>query len=232
MSSLYIIPTIISEKGINSIPVSTITVMHKLEYFVVERIRTARRFISSTSPITSISDLNFIEIAKHDKSHLTRAEAWFEKGYEIGLISESGMPGIADPGNDLVLAAHKRHYKVIPLSGPSSITLALAASGLNGQSFAFGGYLPIKENELRSRLVELEKLILRTGQTQIFIETPYRNDRLLGFFTKYFDPSLILCIATDINGEHEAVQTKSIYEWRKKAHEIGKLPSIFIIGKA
>ena len=232
MSSLYIIPTIISEKGINSIPDSTIRVIHKLQYFVVERVRTARRFISSTTPIISISELKFIEIDKYDKSHLTLVEEWFEKGFEIGLISESGMPGIADPGNDLVLEAHKRHYKVTPLSGPSSITLALAASGLNGQSFAFGGYLPIKENELRSRLAVLEKLILRTGQTQIFIETPYRNDRLLGFFTKYFDSALMLCIATDINGEHEAIQTKSIYEWRKNAYKIGKLPTIFIIGKA
>jgi len=158
---------------------------------------------------------------------------WLNKGIDFGIISESGLPGVADPGTDIVRLAHHSGYKVSPLTGPSSITLALSASGMNGNSFAFNGYLPIKDGDLRSQLQVLEALIRKTGQTQIFIETPYRNNRIIKSILKHTkDHQISLCIALDLSGENESVQTMTLKQWKKtNPIELPKLPAIFLLGR-
>jgi len=149
---------------------------------------------------------------------------------KIGLLSESGMPGIADPGSEIVTIAHHLGVKVVPLVGPSSLFLALAASGLNGQNFKFEGYLPIKDGELKVRLKQITNAIQQNKTTYIFIETPYRNDRILEYLIKEIPKHLRLCVAKDITGQLESIQTKTIKEWRANKITIGKTPTIFLLG--
>lgn len=183
-----------------------------------------------TNPPHSISELTIIEIDKKGTSHLAEIKALISEGHSFGIISESGMPGVADPGSSVVQLAHDLGCIVKPLVGPSSILLALAASGLNGQSFCFHGYLPIKEYELKKKLKSLESNIKKSNQTQIFIETPYRNDRLLDLICKTIQQQLTLCIARDITGREESVQSKKISDWNNSGASIGKLPAIFLLG--
>jgi len=216
---------------LHTLPSSTVEVLHSLRHFIVERARTARRYISSTKPDFRIDELNIIEFDK-DNTSLKEAMAWLKSGVSVGIISESGMPGIADPGADLVKLAHISGINVIPLPGPSSILLALSASGLNGQSFTFRGYLPIKEGELKSKLNYIQQFIKNENQTQIFIETPYRNDRLFSVLIKHIDPQIKLCVARDLSGEHQLILTKEIRNWRKLTNfKIEKYPAIFLLGK-
>ena len=189
----------ISENALESIPPHTITAIHELTHFVVERARTARRFIKKTAPPYPISNLEILEIDKNNSQEfLDQCRSLFDSGIDVGLMSEAGMPAIADPGSEIVQLARQHNYVVKPLVGPSSLFLALAASGLNGQRFSFQGYLPIKEPELRQKLRALEKEIQRTGATQIFIETPYRNSRMLESLINILNPSLRLTVAIDI----------------------------------
>lgn len=205
-------------------------IIHSLNNFVVERARTARRFISQTKPPYSISDLTILELDKQNENISEEILALFRTKVSFGLISESGMPAIADPGAKIVALAHKHGYEVKPLVGPSSLFLALAASGMNGQNFCFNGYLPIKDGELSSVLKDLEKKVIQQKQTQIFIETPYRNNRLVRAILKVINPQLNLCIAIDITGSQENITTKSIKEWKKKTPALEKTPTIFLLG--
>ena len=215
-----------------TIPPATIQVIHGLKHFIAERARTARRFIKSTKPPYAISDLNIIEIDNDNIDYLQTLDIWFKQDIPIGLISESGMPSVADPGSLVVKKAHEKNIPVSPLVGPSSILLALAASGLNGQSFTFHGYLPIKSNDLKKKIGFIESQVLKYNQTQIFIETPYRNDRMLDSLKDCLSPNTRLCIARDITGPNEMIVSKPISKYRADRNlKIGKEPCIFIIGK-
>ena len=228
--NLLLIPTVISEDTNSHIPSFTITAIHNTRHFVVERARTARRFIKTTNPPYQISDLQIIEIEKDDNEHIKTAMQWLKDGHDVGVISESGMPGIADPGSKIVQVAHMKGYTIKPLVGPSSLFLSLAASGLNGQNFAFKGYLPIKDSELKNQLKKLESRVQKENQTQIFIETPYRNDRMLKALCQHLNPNIRLCVALDITGSQEYIITKRISDWKKSKLVIGKVPCIFLIG--
>jgi len=221
---------VISESQIETIPVSTISILHSTKYFIVERARTARRFIKLTKPPYQINELNIVEFDKESKDAENQAIQWLKMGFNVGVISESGAPGIADPGNSIVSLAHANDIKVSGLVGPSSINLALSASGLNGQNFAFIGYLPIKDNELRAKLKMLEKQILKEGQSQVFIETPYRNNRLIKNILQHVSPNILLCIASDLTGPTEFIKTKRISAWKKNVPQLEKVPSIFLLG--
>ncbi len=211
-------------------PPSTIAVIHELRCFVVERARTTRRFIKLTEPPYSISDLEILELDKEGSEHIPELMKLFKTGQSIGLMSESGMPAIADPGSEVVAIAHKLNYNVKPLVGPSSIFLALAASGLNGQNFCFCGYLPIKDGELKSKLREIENRILNKNQTIIFIETPYRNKRIFEALLKFLSGNIKLCVAADLTGKVEKIKTHSIADWKSKKIELEKVPTIFLVG--
>lgn len=224
------IPTIISEDLIKTIPESTVSVIHGLRHFVVERARTARRYLKLTQPPYAIQDLTIIEIDKKHNSHLQEVKHFISKGISFGIISESGMPGVADPGATVISLAHRHNCNVKPLVGPSSILLSLAASGLNGQNFFFHGYLPIKEPELRKKLKAIVQSVKTSNLTHIFIETPYRNDRLLKFMIDTINSDIILCIASDITGKHEMIRSQPIHKWKNQLPKIGKLPTIFLLG--
>lgn len=197
----------------------------------MERARTARRFIKSTNPPYKIDELTIIEIDKKGIQYLNEVKNLFSSNTDVGLISESGMPAIADPGSEVVSLAHKSGYAIKPLTGPSSLFLALAASGMNGQSFAFRGYLPIKEGEITQKLKQLENKILKDNQTQIFIETPYRNDRMFKILINKLPSKIRLCIAKDVTGNEEYIKTLTIQDWKKNTIHIGKIPTIYLLGQ-
>lgn len=231
--TLYIIPLPIIENDIKLITVEVINKIHKIDYFIVEKARTARRFIKSTGYEGRIEDLTFIELDKHnpekiDKSILKPAV----DGKPVGLMSEAGMPCIADPGSTIVSLAHEMGIKVVPLSGPSSIFLALAASGLNGQNFHFHGYLPVKNEAFLLKLKSIEKSVFSENKTTIFIETPYRNNSMLQNLLSNLNLDLKLCIAANITGENELISTKKIRDWKKETlPDINKQNCVFLIGK-
>lgn len=230
-ATIYLIPTIISEGELSTLPIATIQIIHSLKVFVVERARTARRFIKETKPPYNIEELTIVELDKRDsyKNELVISELLSQK-VDFGLISESGMPGVADPGSEVVTLAHKSGWRVKPLVGPSSLFLALAASGLNGQNFKFEGYLPVKEAPLKKALSQIANTISKTKTTYIFIETPYRNDRLLATMLKELPSHIRLCLAKDISGKEEFIKTASIKEWRGHKVVLGKVPTVFLLG--
>jgi len=230
---LYIIPTPISDDFDKTIPEYVKNIMHNLKFFIVERARTSRRYIKASGYKGSIEDLTFFELDKRDKNNIPKS--FFQQalnGIPIGLMSEAGMPGIADPGAKVVARAHELGIKVIPLVGPSSLFLSLAASGMNGQNFTFDGYLPVKTPELKNKLISLEKDIQNKGTTHIFIETPYRNNRMVEKLLKSFNNNIKLCIASEISGKDEYILTKTIGEWKKnKPIDLHKKTCIFLLGK-
>jgi len=201
-----------------------------LKHFLVERARTSRRYIKLTDPPYSISDLNILEFSE-EGLELQEVINWLKAGLDVGVISESGMPGIADPGSNITILAHQNNLKVCSLVGPSSIFLALSSSGLNGQNFCFHGYLPIKENELKKKVNLIEQRVYKNKETQIFIETPYRNNRLFNSLLKNLKDQTLLCVAVDLTSNTEFVKTMSIASWKKKPIiTIEKVPAIFLIG--
>lgn len=231
MAKLFMVPSIISEGQENEIPEATIQVIHQLKYYVAERARTARRFLKLCQLPFPIQEIEMVEMDKRD---LTMGQdqvlTWLKNGHDVGVISESGMPGIADPGREFAQLAHNNQFEVVPLTGPSSIMLALSASGLNGQNFCFQGYLPIKDHELKNRFRDLQKNISK-GETQIFIETPYRNQRMLDQILKSFSGDIKLCIAIDITGENQSIMTKKINKWKGSKPNFDKIPTVFLLGK-
>ena len=212
-----------------AIPAGTREITLSLRLFAVEDIRSARRYLKSLSKDFPIDKTLFFEVGKHsDTSVLSDFFFRVAAGCDAGVMSEAGMPGLADPGNIVVAGAHSRNMRVIPLTGPSSIMLALVASGLNGQSFAFHGYLPIDRHERQLTIRELERRSL-SGETQIFMETPFRNDRMKDDILSACKPSTRLCIATDITLSTEMIITRTIADWRKENLVIGKRLAVFLI---
>ena len=231
MGKLYLIPSPIGDNPVQDvIPGQTLAVLPGISTFVVEETRTARRFLSAAGLKGHIEVLVFHELNEHS----TGADAdalleLFKDGRDVGLISEAGLPAVADPGAALVERCHKAGIDVVPLIGPSSLMLALMASGLNGQSFAFCGYLPAKTDERRSAIRNIEKTSQMHRQTQIFIETPYRNDAVMADLLQVCQASTRLCIAADITTPDELIRTMKVSEWRKNKIEIGKRPCVFLI---
>jgi 16S rRNA (cytidine1402-2'-O)-methyltransferase len=226
--TLYLIPTAIAEGRTDVIPSYLKSLLPATHYFLVEDIRTARRYLSSLKIYPSVEALHFQVLNKDTTSQaLSELMQPLHNGHNVGVMSESGCPGIADPGALAVKYAHDNGIKVVPLVGPSSIFLALMASGLNGQRFAFHGYLPIQGKEAAKAIKELEKESELKNQTQIFIETPYRNNQLINHFLSNLKGSTLLTIAIDITGENEWIATKTVSGWKKDKPVLGKLPSVF-----
>lgn len=232
MAKLYLIPNVLSDGDWqNVLPAQIHPILTNTKHFIVENIRTTRRFMKQVNKEINIDECTFFELNKRTKSsELPAFLKPLSEGFDMGVISEAGCPGVADPGADIVKIAHQKGIQVVPIVGPSSILLALMASGLNGQNFAFKGYLPVKPNERVREIIALEKRIKGEKQTQIFIETPYRNNQLIGDLLKTCSPATQLCIAANITGENEFIVTKSIQEWKKKAPELHKQPVIFLLG--
>ncbi len=212
------------------LPSSIIALLPQLQYFFVENIRTTRRFISSLKLGIDINSLTFFELHK-DTPHQELAENFkiILQGNNAGVISEAGCPGIADPGAKLVALAHQFGVQVVPLVGPSSILLALMASGLNGQSFVFHGYLPLDAHEKKKKIQIMEKNSQSLQQTQIFMETPYRNQQLLQDLLKWANPQTYLGIACNLTAEDEYIRTQKIKDWQKQLPDINKKPAIFLL---
>ena len=208
-------------------------VMQSLDYFIVENTRTARRFLSKAALGLKIDELEFVELNEHTVrgEAVEQMMAPLEAGRSAGVISEAGVPGVADPGALVVEAAHRRGIRVVPLVGPSSILMSIMASGLNGQSFAFNGYLPVKPPERGKAIKALERRAQAEHQSQIFIEAPYRNVKLVEQLLSVCSPATRLTIACDITSPEEIILTRTIEQWRKVAlPDIAKRPTIFIIG--
>jgi 16S rRNA (cytidine1402-2'-O)-methyltransferase len=227
---LYLIPNVISESTeVAVIPMGVKTVLKDLSHFLAEDIRTARRYLSSLNIYSSIEPLNFRVLNKDTTSQeLSELMLPIKEGNDIGVLSESGCPGIADPGALAVEYAHQQNIQVVPLVGPSSILLALIASGLNGQQFAFHGYLPIDAKEATQKIKELEKESKAKKQTQIFIETPYRNNAVFDHFLKSLHNDTRLTVALNLTGINESIQTLSIIQWKKNKAAWPKSPAVFL----
>lgn len=228
---LYLFPTPLGENINHTILPYATEIMHRLDYFIVERARTARRFIKSTNPERPISDLTVFELDKYEPGKdLGQFLAPALSGNDIGLLSEAGCPGVADPGALVVKLAHQKGIEVVPLVGPSSILLALMASGMSGQSFSFLGYLPNKNNELVRELKRLEAASSKFNQTQIFIETPYRNTAMLETLLKTLSTQTQLAIACDITLPSEKIISMSVANWKKtKLPDLHKKPTVFLL---
>lgn len=232
MAKLFLIPNVLSEGDWqNVLPAQIHPILTHTKHFIVENIRTARRFMKQVNSEINIDECTFYELNKRTRS--SEIPAFLKplaQGFDVGIISEAGCPGIADPGADVVRMAHQKGFRVIPIVGPSSILLALMASGLNGQNFAFNGYLPVKPTERIKEIAALEKRIKINRQTQIFIETPYRNNHIINDLLKTCSPSTLLCIAANITGKDEFIATKTIQDWQMKVPELHKQPVIFLLG--
>ncbi len=235
---LYLIPITLSNPGETSVapedvlPQTIKRVIDFIDDYIVENEKTARKFIKSIHPDKKQPDLKINTLNKH--TEISTHHEFIQpllNGKNIGLMSESGCPGIADPGAVIVKLAHEKGIQVVPLVGPSSILLALMASGMNGQSFAFNGYLPIDKNDKKQALKMYERLSQEKNQTQLFIETPYRNNKLMEDLLQLLQPSTLLCVACDITLPTEFIKTKAINEWKKEKADLHNRPCIFIIHK-
>ncbi|MDR3350929.1 MAG: SAM-dependent methyltransferase [Prevotellaceae bacterium] len=230
--TLYLIPAPIGGGALEaSIPQGTLAVLRRLNYFVVEEARTARRYLRAASVTAPVDTLHFSTLNEH-----TPPEAVPQllqpalDGYDMGLLSEAGAPAVADPGAALVRLAHAKKVEVSPLVGPSSLLLALMASGMNGQSFAFAGYLPVKPHERRQRIKQLERLSAQGKQTQLFIETPYRNLPLLQDILQTAAPATLVCVAANLTQPDAFVRTAAVAEWKTAPPpDIHKKPCIFLL---
>lgn len=228
---LYLIPTRLGDNPpLEVLPLSIKKVIERINTYIVENEKTARRFIKRISPNKSQSSLSFHLLNKYtDPLDMSSFLDVCETGQSIGIISEAGCPGIADPGAEIVKIAHDKDIQVVPLVGPSSIILAMMSSGMNGQNFAFVGYLPIDKSERKLQLKRLERLSFEQNQPQIFIETPYRNNQLMDDICKTLHPGTRVCIACDITLPTEFIKTKTITDWKNTSIDLHKRPSIFII---
>ncbi|MFZ4724551.1 MAG: SAM-dependent methyltransferase [Paludibacter sp.] len=233
MSTLYLIPTSLGESSFDHIlPAFNTQIVTDLKYFIVEDIRTARRFLKKANPAIEIDDLTFYILNQHTTpDELSSFIRPLFDGFDLGVLSEAGCPAIADPGADIVSLAQQHNFKVVPLVGPSSILLSLMASGFNGQSFAFVGYLPIEATERSKMIRKLENRAYTEDQSQIFIETPYRNMKMLDEILKTCQPNTKLCIAVDITLSTEFIKTKKIKDWKNQLPDLNKRPCIFLIYK-
>ena len=227
---LYLIPTTIGPSNhLGVLPITIKQTIDSLDYFIVENEKSARKDIKKISPDKEQSSLNLSSIGKHsDHKEYEYYLDVFLKGVSVGLLSEAGVHAVADPGAEIVKIAHSKNIKVVPLVGPSSIILALMASGLNGQNFTFNGYLPIEKQDRKKELKSLEKISANEGKSQIFIETPYRNDKMLEDLKTFLQPNTMLCVACDITLDTEYIRTLSINDWKNEKPKLHKRPTIFI----
>lgn len=232
-ASLFLIPVTLGDTEHRRVlPEYNLEVIRGIRHFVVENVRTARRFLKKADPAIVIDDLTFYELNKHTLPEVVAGYlAPLAKGESVGVISEAGCPAVADPGADVVAIAQRKRYPVVPLVGPSSIILSVMASGFNGQSFAFHGYLPIDANERMNVIKKLESRVYSENQTQLFIETPYRNQKLVEELIKLCRPSTKLCIASNITCADEFIQTRPVKDWAGKVPDLAKKPTIFLIYK-
>jgi 16S rRNA (cytidine1402-2'-O)-methyltransferase len=238
LGKLYLIPCTLSNPGETSVipddvlPQSIKRAIDFIDFYIVENEKTARKFIKSIHPEKKQPELKIFVLNKH--TEILEHNEFIQpllKGENMGVMSESGCPGIADPGAAIVKLAHEKGIQVIPLVGPSSILLALMASGMNGQSFAFNGYLPIDKNDKKQALKNFERVSQDKNQTQLFIETPYRNNKLMEDLLQILQPSTFLCVACDITLPTEFIKTKTVNEWKKEKADLHNRPCIFIIHK-
>ena len=230
-ATLYLIPTTLGDTSLELVlPQYNLLVISRLKYFIVENIRTARRFIKKANAAAVIDDCVFFELNEHTKTEeISGFLAPLLAGNDMGVISEAGCPAIADPGADVVALAQQKNITVMPLVGPSSILMALMASGFNGQNFAFVGYLPVNQTERIQTIKKLESRVYAENQTQIFIETPYRNAKMLESLLSVCHKHTKLCVAADITLESEFIVTKTIFEWKKNLPDLNKRPCLFLI---
>jgi 16S rRNA (cytidine1402-2'-O)-methyltransferase len=228
---LYLIPSLLGDSSPEDVlPKSVFSVIERLENYIVEDVRTARRFLKKAGSPVKIDDITFFELNKHTpdddlEGFLAPASA----GSDMGMLSEAGVPCIADPGSKITALAHRSGIRVVPLAGPSSVILALMASGLNGQSFSFHGYLPVGRNDRVQAIKRLERDSISRMQSQIFMETPYRNSAMIDDLIRVCHPATFLSIACDITLDSEFISTRQIHEWARKKPDIQKRPAIFII---
>ena len=231
-TTLYLIPTPIAENALHTLPAYAVEQVRQLDVFIAERAKTARHFIKSLSPLKPLQEMIFTEIGENQT--LEDAEATFfdavKAGKDIGLLSEAGCPGVADPGAAIVAIAHREGIKVVPLVGPSSLLLALMASGMNGQRFSFHGYLPAKRPELAKELRRLENMARQNDQTQLFIETPYRAQMVLEVALETLQADTVFGMAQDITGAAENILSVPVGAWIKlKLKPMDKLPAVFLV---
>lgn len=231
--ALYLLPVTLGDTSIEKVlPAYNREVIVNIKHFIVEDVRSARRFLKKVDASICIDELTFYPLNKYTSPEaISGYLSPLAEGHSMGVISEAGCPAVADPGADVVAIAQRRGLKVVPLVGPSSIILSVMGSGFNGQSFAFHGYLPIEPAERMRRLKELEGRVYSENQTQLFIETPYRNHKMLKDILKTCRPQTKLCIAANITCEGEFIQTKTVKEWKGKLPELNKIPCIFLIYK-
>ena len=232
--ALYLFPVTLGDGDPGRVlPAPDMELLCRIRHFVVENLRSARRFLRSVSRDIVIDDLSFTELSEH--TPVSAVDAMLrpitELGEAVGVLSEAGCPAVADPGSDLVAAAQRRGIRVVPLVGPSSILLSLMASGFNGQCFAFRGYLPIEGKARSAALRDMEREIRHRHQTQIFIETPYRNNRLISELCRELPGDMLLCVASDITGSRESIITAPVSVWKTKKYDYSKIPTIFLLSR-
>ncbi len=231
-TKLFLIPTQLSDEAIHVIPAYVKEIVFTLDDFVVENEKSARHFLKKIGYPKLLNDAKLYLLNEHSQSNeIGQLLKPLLDGKNIGLLSDAGCPAVADPGAELVKAAHLNNFRVVPLVGPSSVILSLMASGMNGQSFSFAGYIPRDRAARVKALKEMEKISNTKNQTQIFIEAPYRNQHLLEDILQTCDPDTMLCVACEITGSNEFIKTKSVRDWRKKVPDINKKPTIFLIGR-
>lgn len=233
-AGLYLIPCQLSDVPLDKVlPAHNLEVVRGIKHFVVESVRSARRFLKKCDRGIDIDSLTFNELNEHtDLKDTAAIEALLDPiglGEAVGVISDAGCPAVADPGADLVAIAQRRGYKVVPLVGPSSILMSLMASGFNGQRFAFEGYLPVDGQARQARLKEMTRRIEREHQTQIFIEAPYRNNQLIADLATHLPGRMRLCVASDITGENQSIITRTLGEWKQSQYDYHKIPTIFLL---
>ena len=232
--ALYLIPVPLGSPISQVLPSYNLTIVRKIKHFIVENRKSAIRFLVSLSKEIDIDSLHFYELNEHTnlKGIANYLESLEKKSLPMGVISEAGCPAVADPGAQVVAMAHRKHLKVVPLTGPSSIILSVMASGFNGQSFAFNGYLPAKNDERSKKLRQLESRAWNEGQTQLFIEAPYRNAKMLEAIIHVLKKDTLLCIASAITCPDEFISTRPVAEWKDfDAERIQKIPAIFLISR-
>lgn len=233
-AALYLIPVTLGDTPLERVlPQYNADVVRSIGVFIVEDVRSARRFLKKVDRNIDVDGLTFFEMGKHaDESAFASYLFPLSEGRSVGVLSEAGVPCVADPGASVVALAARRGFRVVPLVGPSSVILAVMSSGLNGQSFAFNGYLPVESSDRIRRLKALEQRSLSEHQTQVFIETPYRNAKLFGDILHACRPSTRLCVAAGLTCVNEFIRTLSIGEWKRCGlPDLSKIPAIFLIGK-
>ena len=232
-TALYLLPVTLGDTPVEKVlPSYNREIILQIRHFIVEDVRSARRFLKKVDRDINIDELTFYPLNKHTSPEAISGYLKpLQEGNSMGVISEAGCPAVADPGADVVAIAQRKNLKVVPLVGPSSIILSVMGSGFNGQSFAFHGYLPIEPGERQKRLKELEQRVYSEHQTQLFIETPYRNNKMLEDILKACLPQTKLCVAANITCEGEYIKTKTVQEWKGHLPDLSKIPCIFLIYK-